>query len=117
MPLRRAGTAPNAALGTPGLSSAPRREERRAAQQLGNEPCFGRGWPRHSIRRATFSSAKRFRGGHMMNFRALFSSFAAIALVIATVSAANAAACGGSFDTWLAEFKTEAAAKGISQSV
>ena len=51
-----------------------------------------------------------------MNFRPLFSSFAAGALVIATVSAANAAACGGSFDAWLAEFKTEAAAKGISQS-
>jgi hypothetical protein len=33
----------------------------------------------------------------MMKFRFLFSSFAAGALVIATVSAANAA-CGGSFE-------------------
>jgi lytic murein transglycosylase len=66
--------------------------------------------------RATFSSAKRFRGGLMMNFRPLFSSFVAGALVIATVSAANAAACGGSFEGWLTDLKTEAAAKGISQS-
>ena len=51
-----------------------------------------------------------------MNFGSLFRSFAAGALVITTVSAANAAACGGSFDAWLAEFKTEAAAKGISQN-
>ncbi len=52
----------------------------------------------------------------MMKFRFLFSLFAAAALVIATVSAANAAACGGSFEGWLNEFKTDAAAKGISQS-
>jgi len=65
---------------------------------------------------ATFSSVKRFRGGLMMNFRPFFSSFAAVALVIASVSAADAAACGGSFDAWLNEFKTEAAAKGIAQS-
>ena len=51
----------------------------------------------------------------MMNFRPFFSSFAACALVIAAVSGANAASCGsGSFDAWLADFKTEAAAKGIS---
>jgi membrane-bound lytic murein transglycosylase B len=83
----------------------------------GNEALF---WPRlaatfHSPG-ATFSSAKRFRGGLMMNFRLFFSSFAAVALVIATVSAASAAACGGSFDVWLAEFKAEAASKGIAQS-
>jgi lytic murein transglycosylase len=65
---------------------------------------------------ATFSSAKRFRGGLMMNFRLFFSSFAAVALVIATVSAAGAAACGGNFDAWLAEFKAEAASKGIAQT-
>ena len=92
-----------------------RRCTRMTAVHAGPKPCFGRGWPRHFGCRATFSSAKRFRGGHMMNFRPFFSSFAAIALVIATVSAANAAACGGSFEAWLAEFKTEAAAKGISQ--
>jgi membrane-bound lytic murein transglycosylase B len=76
-------------------------------------------WPRlattFQLAGATFSPAKRFRGGLMMNFRPFFSSFAACALVIAAVSAANAASCGtGSFDTWLADFKTEAAAKGIS---
>ena len=52
----------------------------------------------------------------MMNFHSFFRSFAASALVIATVSAADAAACGGNFDAWLADFKTEAAAKGIAQS-
>jgi len=57
-----------------------------------------------------------FRGGLMMNFRFLFSSFAAGALVFATVSAAGAASCGGNFDAWLTDFKNEAAAKGISQS-
>jgi lytic murein transglycosylase len=41
---------------------------------------------------------------------------AATALVIATIPAAHAVPCGGSFDAWLAEFKTEAAAKGIAQS-
>src|SRR5436305_10988808 len=52
----------------------------------------------------------------MMNLRPLFSWLAAGAFAIATVSAAHAASCGGSFEAWLAEFKTEAAAKGISQS-
>src|ERR1700704_5533020 len=52
----------------------------------------------------------------MMNFRPLFSSFAACAVVIATMTAADAASCGGSFDAWLNDFKSEAAAKGISQS-
>jgi lytic murein transglycosylase len=51
-----------------------------------------------------------------MNFRSLFRSFAFGAWVMAAASSAQAAACGGSFDAWLAEFKTEAAAKGISQS-
>src|SRR4051794_15485606 len=52
----------------------------------------------------------------MMNFRLFFCSLAAGALVVATIPAVNAAACGGNFDAWLAEFKTEAAAKGIAQS-
>src|SRR3954453_20032294 len=51
-----------------------------------------------------------------MKLRPLFTAFAASAFVIATFSVAHAAACGGSFDAWLAEFKTEAAAKGIAQS-
>ena len=41
---------------------------------------------------------------------------AATALLFVSIPAARAAACGGSFDAWLAEFKTEAAAKGIGQS-
>ena len=49
-----------------------------------------------------------------MNFRPFLSFFAAVAVVIATMSAANAAACGGSFDAWLNEFKIEATAKGIA---
>jgi lytic murein transglycosylase len=65
--------------------------------------------------RATFIR-EWLRGGLTMNFRPLFSSFAAVALVLATVAAADAAACGGSFEAWLNEFRTEAAAKGISQS-
>jgi lytic murein transglycosylase len=51
-----------------------------------------------------------------MNFRSLLGSFAACAVVIATVTAADAASCGGAFDAWLNDFKAEAAAKGISQS-
>src|SRR3954454_9865249 len=51
-----------------------------------------------------------------MNFRSLLPAFAFGALAIATASSAHAAACGGSFETWLSEFKTEAAAKGIAQS-
>ena len=53
-----------------------------------------------------------------MHFYPFFRSFAALALVvIATIPAANAATCGaGSFEVWLADFKTEAAAKGIAQS-
>src|SRR3954452_1447350 len=51
-----------------------------------------------------------------MKFRSLFRSFALGALAIATASSAHATACGGNFDAWLAEFKTEAAAKGIAQS-
>jgi lytic murein transglycosylase len=51
-----------------------------------------------------------------MNFRPLFCSFAVAALVFTTVSAADAASCGGNFDAWLNDFKTEAAAKGIAQS-
>src|SRR3954451_4237718 len=83
---------------------------------MGNEALF---WPRLATTfhrpGATFSTAKRFRGGLMMNFYSFFfRSFAVGALVIATVSAANAVACGGSFDAWLNEFKTEAAAKGIA---
>ena len=39
-----------------------------------------------------------------------------VCLAVAPVSIASAATCGtGSFDTWLTEFKAEAAAKGISQ--
>src|SRR5205814_2582027 len=38
-------------------------------------------------------------------------------LMSSTVPVAHAASCGGgSFDAWLTDFKTEAAAKGISQS-
>jgi lytic murein transglycosylase len=51
-----------------------------------------------------------------MHFRSLSSAVATGFLIIATSSAAGAAACGGSFDAWLSEFKSEAAAKGISQS-
>lgn len=50
-----------------------------------------------------------------MNFPPLLRSVMAGAFVVATVSAADAAVCGGSFDAWLNAFKTEAAASGISQ--
>jgi lytic murein transglycosylase len=52
----------------------------------------------------------------MMIFRPFSSSCAAGAFVIAIAASAHAASCGGSFDTWLNDFKTEAAAKGISQN-
>ena len=52
-----------------------------------------------------------------MSFRSLLQVVAIGALVVSGVPA-SAANCGsGSFDAWLNEFKTEAAAKGISQAV
>src|SRR3954454_12630623 len=50
-----------------------------------------------------------------MSFRALLQAIA-IGAVAATAVPAYAANCGGSFDAWLGEVKTEAAAKGISQA-
>ncbi|WP_375415407.1 lytic transglycosylase domain-containing protein [uncultured Bradyrhizobium sp.] len=44
-------------------------------------------------------------------FRALLAGTVSLAAV-----SAHAAPCGGSFEAWLADFKTEAAAKGIAQS-
>jgi lytic murein transglycosylase len=50
-----------------------------------------------------------------MNLR--FLTACAVSAFLATASASAAPACGtGNFSTWLDEFKTEAAAKGISQS-
>ena len=51
-----------------------------------------------------------------MRFRFLLQAVALVALVSSGI-AADAATCGsGSFESWLSEFKTEAASKGISQS-
>jgi lytic murein transglycosylase len=52
-----------------------------------------------------------------MTLRPLFSALVAGAMSMSAAAPGSAASCGGSFDTWLADFKTEAAAKGISQSV
>jgi lytic murein transglycosylase len=50
-----------------------------------------------------------------MNPRSLFTAFALGAALMLPAAPALAAACGtGTFDTWLADFKTEAAAKGIA---
>ena len=52
-----------------------------------------------------------------MNFRSLLQAVAIGALVASGVPA-YAASCGsGSFDTWLSDFKSEAATKGISPAV
>jgi lytic murein transglycosylase len=52
-----------------------------------------------------------------MTFRFLFQAFAVSALLTMPPESALAASCGtGSFDAWLADFKNEAAAKGISQA-
>src|SRR5260221_1636648 len=51
-----------------------------------------------------------------MTLRFLFQAFA-VSAFLTTPASALAASCGtGSFDAWLADFKNEAAAKGISQS-
>lgn len=52
-----------------------------------------------------------------MNMRPLLRAFALSTILISSISQALAAtACGsGTFDSWLADFKTEAVAKGISQ--
>src|SRR3954449_13572956 len=68
------------------------------------------------IRQAGNISSANSRGGSSMKFRPLLRSFAAGVFVISTASSAQAAACGGNFDAWLSEFKTEAAAKGIAQN-
>jgi lytic murein transglycosylase len=50
-------------------------------------------------------------------FRACFRIFALSAVLVTPAVPALAASCGtGSFEAWLADFKTEAAAKGIAQS-
>jgi lytic murein transglycosylase len=52
-----------------------------------------------------------------MGFRDLFRAIALGAVLLAPTTAAFAANCGtGSFEAWLDGFKTEAVAKGISQS-
>ena len=52
-----------------------------------------------------------------MSFRYLFRAIALGAVLLTPNAAAIAASCGtASFEAWLDEFKTEAAAKGISQS-
>jgi lytic murein transglycosylase len=52
-----------------------------------------------------------------MTLRPLFSALMAGAMLTAAASTGSAATCGsGSFDAWLTDFKTEAAAKGISQN-
>jgi lytic murein transglycosylase len=51
-----------------------------------------------------------------MTLRPLFRALVAGAILTSAASPGSAATCGGSFDAWLADFKTEAAAKGISQS-
>jgi lytic murein transglycosylase len=52
-----------------------------------------------------------------MTFRFFFRAFATIAMLAIPCTPVIAANCGsGSFDSWLNDFKTEAAAKGISQA-
>jgi lytic murein transglycosylase len=51
-----------------------------------------------------------------MTCRPLSSALVAGAILMSVASAGSAATCGGNFDAWLADFKTEAAGKGISQS-
>src|SRR5215213_5241550 len=52
-----------------------------------------------------------------MKFRFLFRAIVIGAILLTPAAKALAASCGtGSFDTWLGDFKAEAAAKGISQS-
>jgi lytic murein transglycosylase len=53
----------------------------------------------------------------LMTLRTLFKAVAVGASLILPGTAALGATCGtGSFDAWLSDFKTEAAAKGISQA-
>ena len=51
-----------------------------------------------------------------MTLRFLLRSCAVSAMLLAPGAPALAASCGGSFQAWLDEFKTEAASKGISQA-
>jgi lytic murein transglycosylase len=52
----------------------------------------------------------------MRAIRALSSSIASALFYLALVDPSGAAPCGGDFNTWLADFKREAANQGISQS-
>jgi hypothetical protein len=81
------------------------------------EPCFGRGLRRH-FKSPGYILIRESISALMTTtfFRPLFRALAACAILL-TPASALAATCGtGSFDAWLADFKTEAAAKGISQS-
>jgi membrane-bound lytic murein transglycosylase B len=81
------------------------------------EPCFGRGLRRH-FKSPGYILIRESISALMTTtfFHPLFRALAACAILL-TPASALAATCGtGSFDAWLADFKTEAAAKGISQS-
>jgi membrane-bound lytic murein transglycosylase B len=81
------------------------------------KPCFGRGSLRHF---APLDIPLQRRIDSVRNslvFRCLFSAAALGAVMMISGPPALAAPCGtGSFQAWLDDFKTEAAAKGISQA-
>jgi membrane-bound lytic murein transglycosylase B len=53
----------------------------------------------------------------LLTFHTLFRALAVSAVLVAPATSAVAAPCGsGSFEAWLADFKVDAAAKGISQA-
>src|ERR1700738_645556 len=70
----------------------------------------------HDIRQPMHRKAIRYCTDGPMTLRFLLRSCAVSAMLLAPGAPALAASCGGSFQAWLDEFKTEAASKGISQA-
>jgi membrane-bound lytic murein transglycosylase B len=80
------------------------------------KPCFGRGSLRNIASLVNLFRIKDRLADNPMTPRIAFTALALIAGLILP-DALLAASCGtGSFDAWLADFKNEAATKGISQS-
>jgi membrane-bound lytic murein transglycosylase B len=81
------------------------------------KPCFGRGSPQHSAALAIHPANRNRLRIFLMAPRLSLTILTTAATLVLPGTSALAANCGtGSFDAWLADFKTEAAGKGISQA-
>ena len=78
------------------------------------------GLPADSLMRMRADAGRSIGGPIMQSIRTGFPSMAGALIALALISIAicgpsRAAPCGGDFNAWLADFKSEAATQGISQ--